>query len=283
VADELHFGRAAQRLHMAQPALSQQIKRLEQDVGVELLRRTSRRVELTDAGRVFLAEANRTVAASRHAVDAAQRAARGDIGWLSVGFVDSAAYEVLPRALDVFTSRYPDVHLELRELTTEQQLRRLSDGNIDVGICRDLHHETCDIQPLTRESLLLALPHGHRLARRRRVRMAELSRERFILFRRSEIPRLYDLTIGLCHAAGFTPAMAQEAMRYPTMLSLVSVGIGIALVPEPVQAFSVPGVSYARLAEKAAATELVLVTRSEPPSPTVRAFKEVARQVTGAA
>lgn len=277
VAEELHFTRAAERLHLAQPALSQQIKRLETELAVELFRRTSRRVELTDAGKVFLTEARAAVEAAERAVASVRRAARGEFGWLRVGFVGSAAYGVLPRLLQNFITRWPDVHLELDELTTERQIVQLAAGEIDVGIARELREEEgLSVKPLLREPLVLALPTAHPLARRRRLRLAEVAREPLILFPRAEVPRLHDLIVSLYRAAGLAPRTTQEAVQFPTILGLVSAGVGIALVPATVQALRQSGVAYVPLLERGAVTELVLASRPDRESAALRQFVNTA-------
>lgn len=281
VAEELHFRRAAQRLHIAQPPLSQQIQKLERELGVELFRRTNRRVELTDAGRVFLEEARRTLTNAGHAVDAVRSAARGEVGWLRLGFVGSVSYDLLPRLLSEFRERYPGVQMELRQLTTEEQMEALEKGDIELGIARELEPANgLTIVPLLRERLFAALPAAHPLAGREEVRLAELAEDSFITVPRREVPRLYDNFVYLCRAAGFDPKITQEALQYPTILGLVSAGLGVAIVPTVVQAFRKTGVAYLPLADDAAVSNIAFAYRSGRDSPVLSAFLEMAYEVT---
>ena len=280
VAEELHFRRAAQRLHIAQPPLSQQIQKLERELGVELLLRTNRRVELTDAGRVFLEEARRTLTNAGHAVDAVRAAARGEVGWLRLGFVGSVSYDLLPRLLSGFRERYPGVQMELRQLTTEEQMEALEKGDIEVGIARELEPANgLTVVPLMRERLFGALPAGHLLAGRGEIGLAELAEDSFIVVPRREVPRLYDNFVYLCRAAGFDPRITQEALQFPTILGLVSAGLGVAVVPGVVQAFRKTGVSCLPLTDSAAVSDISFAYSSGRESPVLTAFLEVAYEV----
>lgn len=273
----MHFTRAARRLHVAQPPLSQIVRRLEKELGAQLLRRTSRRVELTDAGRVFLEEARRTVAAADRSIEAVQRAARGQTGWLRVGFVESAAYELLPQILPAFTSRSPGVQLELSELTTEVQLKRLAAGDLDVGIVREVRsHDDLSVRQLLKESLVVALPRSHWLAGGWRIRLDQLDGEQFILFPRTQAPRLHDLIAGLCRSAGFVPRAAQEAVNLPTILGMVAAGIGVAVLPGAVTAIRWSGVVYVPIVDRDAVTDLALVHAPGAEGPVLDAFTAVA-------
>ncbi len=277
VAEELHFTRAARRLHVAQPPLSQVVRRLEKELDAQLLRRTSRRVELTDAGRVFLEEARRTVAAADRSVEVVQRAARGQTGWLRVGFVESAAYELLPRILPAFMSRSPGVQLELHELTTEMQLNRLASGDVDVGLVREVHsHDDLVVRQLLRESLVVALPRSHWLAGGWRIRLHQLDGEQFVLFPRSQAPRLHDLIAGLCRAAGFVPRAAQEAVNLPTILGMVAAGIGVAVLPAAVTTIRWSGVVYVPIVDRDAVTDLAFVHAPRAEGPVLDVFAAVA-------
>src|SRR5215208_2490915 len=180
VAETLHFGRAAAGLGIAQPPLSQQIQKLEGELGVRLLNRTKRTVKLTDPGRVFLAEARRTVAQAARAADSARRASRGEVGWLAVGFVGSATYSLLPPLLRRFHRRNAGVELSLRELTTAQQLEALHRNEIDVAILRTPAPDPRVVTAvLVEEEFVVALPDSHRLAASRRVALKDLASDAF--------------------------------------------------------------------------------------------------------
>ncbi|MBV9229224.1 MAG: LysR family transcriptional regulator, partial [Chloroflexi bacterium] len=182
VAEELHFGKAAERLQMAQPPLSQQIRQLEDELGVQLFYRTKRHVQLTEAGHVFLQEARQTLIQAEQAIVAARRAGRGELGRLAIGFVGSATSDILPTLIRGFQERYPEVELLLRELTTAQQVRALQDGRIHVGILRPpVHDDTLRIETLFKEPLIVALPERHPLSSQVQLPIEALAREHFIL------------------------------------------------------------------------------------------------------
>lgn len=273
VAEELHFRRAAERLHISQPPLSQQIKQLEAELQVQLLERTSRRVALTEAGRAFLEEARSVLTAVDRSVATVRRVAAGEVGWLRLGFVASAVADLLPAMLERFRARAPDVQIELREMTTQVQIDALADGTIDLGIARDIHGgDDVARTPVRTEALLAALPAGHGLAARGVIHLEELAAEPFIMLPRGRIPRVHDHVLFLCRAAGFSPRVAQEAVQFPTILSLVEARIGVAIVPEPVRVFRTTGVAYVGLHDAGAHSKVELVTRACEPSPTVARF-----------
>lgn len=280
VAEELHFRRAALRLHVAQPPLSQQIQRLERELGSELFRRTRRKVELTSAGEVFLAEARRTLVHAERAEEAVRSAARGEAGWLRVGFVGSISYDLLPRLLREFRERYPRVQMELRQLTTEDQVEGLRRGDIDVGLVRELESvEGLTVVPLLKEPLLAALPDNHPLSERESVSLAELSEERFITVPRSQAPRLYDRFVYLCHTAGFSPRISQEALQFPTILGLVAAEMGVSTTPDAVRSFQKTGVSYLTLTGEEAESSVGVAYRGDETSAVIEAFLRVTRCV----
>lgn len=278
VAEELHFGRAAQRLHIAQPPLSQQIRQLEEELGVVLFHRTKRSVQLTDAGQVFLEEAKQVLIQAAQAVQAAQRASRGEIGQLVVSFVSSAAYNVLPKILQAFRARFPEVNLALHELTTDKQLQGLRDGWIDVGFLRPpIEDDTLSLATIFKESLIVALPEIHPLSRQPQVPLKALINEFFILFPRPLGPKLYDQIVGLCQQAGFSPNVVQEAIQMQTIVSLVAAEIGIALVPASVQNLQRRGVIYKAIQEATPKAEIAVIWRSNDLSLVLHQFLSVVR------
>jgi DNA-binding transcriptional LysR family regulator len=194
VAEELHFGRAARRLAMSQPPLSQQIRSLEEEIGVVLLLRTKRQVELTAAGEVFLSEARKTIAQSGQAIRAAQRAARGETGQLAVGFVSSAVYGQVPSIFRLMRSRYPEVSLHLQDLTSEEQVEALKANRIDVGLIRPpvFAAESLAMQVIWREPLMAVLPLGNPLTRETEIAVEALAEEPFIQIPRHVAPGFYD-------------------------------------------------------------------------------------------
>jgi DNA-binding transcriptional LysR family regulator len=278
VAEELHFRRAAERLHISQPPLSQQIRQLEDAVGVQLLARNRRGVQLTPAGQSFLEEAREILASVDDAAETARRVSRGEVGQLSVGFVGSAMYGVLPEILRSFREGHPDVELRLRELPSAPQLEGLRSGRIDVGFVRppvqdpDLMSET-----VLREPVVAALPEWHRLSARRRLRLADLRHESFVLMGHREAPGLHDALVGAMWAAGSAPGVIQEVAEMQTVVGLVAAGLGVSLVPASVQALKRRGVVYRPVIEDAPRIELDLVWRTGDASPVLDAFRQLVR------
>jgi DNA-binding transcriptional LysR family regulator len=282
VAEELHFGRAAERLFICQPPLSQQIQQLERELGVRLFFRTNRRVQLTPAGTAFREHAQRILEQTSEAARAAQRADRGETGRLIVGFAGSAAYTGLPQSIQRFRRNYPDVELSLRELRTPQQVEALLGDRLDVGVVRsaDLGHERLCQRVLLRESWVIALPKKHPLARRVKLPLASLANEDFVLYPQEVGPGMYNQVVSLCQRAGFTPRPAQQATQITTIISLVAAGLGVALAPASVQSMRWPGVVYRSLADAAPRIALTLAWRRDLQSPVVEAFVEcIAREM----
>jgi DNA-binding transcriptional LysR family regulator len=276
LADELHFARAAARLHIAQPPLSQQIKALENELGVRLFDRTSRRVGLTDAGAAFIAEARRTLASAEQAIEAARRAARAETGRLAVGYVSSASYELLPAVLRAFRRRAPDVLLVLEEMNSSEQSRGVLAGTLDVGFVRRPPPTDRRLAGtvVRREPIVVAVPRDHALAAARAIRLRELALEPFVIFPARPRPSWADAALDLCRGAGFEPRVVQEAVEMVSALSLVAAGIGIALVPGAVRAVRRPGVVFRPLTP-APWSEVMLIRRNEPPTALIARFLEV--------
>lgn len=280
VAEELHFGRAAERLHMAQPPLSQQIRQLEAELGFQLFYRTKRTVKLTDAGMVFREESQRLLRQLEQAVQTARQVSRGEVGQLVIGFVSSAAYNVLPEILRAFRAAVPEVSLELHELTTDQQIRWLQEGRMDIGLVRPpVEVEGFRATTIFEEPLVVALPLAHPLALEERVALRSLANEGFILFPRPLAPGLYDQIIGLFQQVGFSPDIVQEAIQMQTIVSLVAAEIGIAIVPVSLQNLQRPGVVYRPLEEMTPQAAIALIHQSPAPAPSVQRFLEVAQTV----
>ena len=277
IAEELHFGRAAERLMIAQPPLSQQLKKLELEVGVELFRRTKRRVELTEAGRIFVEEARRTLAQAELTLRSAQRAARGEMGRLVIGYAGSAAHHILPRLVPQFRRQHPAVEIELREMTTAEQVPEMLSRRLDVGLVRPpLTDSGLNVTVLVEEKFVAVLPRTHRLARLGRLPLRRLADEPFILFPRRLGPRLYDPIVAACQQAGFSPRVIQEAMHVPTIVSLVAAGVGVALLPESARQLRWRGVVYQSLADSTVRTAIAIATRTQDDSAVVRAFVSLA-------
>ncbi|SDG04147.1 DNA-binding transcriptional regulator, LysR family [Lentzea fradiae] len=269
VAEECHFGRAAARLHMAQPPLSQQIRTLEDDLGVQLLRRTTRRVELTEAGAAYLDRARKILAAVDDAGHEARRVAAGSVGRLAIGCVGSATYSLLPALARGLSAELPGVDFAFRgEMLVPDQVRALRSGDIDIALLRPpVADTTIAMKVLRRDRLVAALPSDHALASRRRLSVAKLRDEPFIVHSGRRDSVMFETVLHLCRAAGFDPAVRHEVDETSTLVTLVAGGLGVAIVPEPVSALRLGGVVYVPLSDRAATSELAvahLADRAEP-------------------
>lgn len=287
VAEELHFRVAAERLHIAQPALSQQIRALEDDLGVQLFDRSRRRVRLTPAGSEFLRGARATLEQAEQARRAAVRAQRGEVGRLALGFVGSAVHEVMPRLVRAFREVRPDVELELLALYTPKQAWALQEGQIDVGLLRiPPLHDHLEVLPVAREPLLAVLPADHPLASEARIPLASLANEDFVFPPRRLSPAIHDRVISLCQEAGFSPRVVQESgesdsdsAAFQSLAGMVAAGLGVSLtvnIPENLQN---PGAVCRPVYEPEASWELVVAWRRDETSPIVRAFVALAERV----
>src|SRR5579885_297450 len=279
VAEELHFSRAAERLHIAQPPLSQQIRQLEDELGVRLFERTRRRVELTDAGRMVLEEARRTLAQAERVASTARRASEGSAGFLRVGFSSSAPYTTLPAVLRAFRAQYPEVALNLFERSTEEQIELIAADKIDVAFVRRPVENAPDsliVRTILREPFVLALPRDHRLCRRREVDIRSLAGEPFVLFPRHAAPGLYDQFAAICRRGGFKPRVAQEAVQMQTIVSLVSAGLGVAIVPASIRKLHRERVAYRPIHPGNATSEMAVVYDRNNSSRALQSFLRVA-------
>ena len=281
VAAELHFGRAAQKLHISQPPLSMQIRALETELGVKLLNRTRRQVSLTLAGSAFLQDARQIIERSEQAVLSARRAERGEIGELAVGFISVADYNLLPLILREFRRQYPQVALSLKELTTDAQIDDLINSRIDVGfLLPPVMEPAIESVPVLHEPLIVALPEGHRLARRRgAIPLPALADAPFIITPRHMAPGLYDDIVSFCRASGFSPKIVQEAIQMQTVISLVSAEMGVALIPRSLQHLRRTGVVYKPLKERSPMSEIRLAWRRNDDLPALQPFLELARDI----
>ncbi len=231
LADELHFGRAAERVHLSQPGLSYRVKRMEDLLGYELFSRVRRNIELTPPGMAVVQGAHRVLSEARRMVDEGERIARGEVATLRVGFVATAVYTLVPRVLRLVRVRHPDLHLIVDELKTAVQVRQLQGGQLDIGLVH-LPIAAADLTtvPASVDQVGLALPSDHPLVARRMIDIASLAGEPIVLFPRDLEPDTYDRYVGACVAAGFAPTVAQHASGLQTILGMVASGAGIAFV-----------------------------------------------------
>ncbi|WP_102693921.1 LysR family transcriptional regulator [Rummeliibacillus pycnus] len=249
VAEELHFGRAAKRLSMTQPPLSQQIQQLENELGVLLFKRTKRHVELTKAGATFLEGVTRTLDQLNQAVDSSQRAQRGEIGKLTVGFVGSATYDILPPLIREYRNKYPNVEVKLKELSTPDQIEELYHQKLDIGFVRPPIQGEVILSEIMHETpCILALPRHHPLAKEKEVHISMLKNQPFIIVSRNIWPGLYDDIVSLFKNAGINLEIKQEATEYQTIIGLVAAGIGMAIAPAPLKNFTVKDIVYREIA-----------------------------------
>jgi DNA-binding transcriptional LysR family regulator len=278
VAEELHFRRAAARLHISQPPLSQQIRQLETEIGCTLLARTRRRVELTPAGEAFLHDARVVLGDLEGAVATAQRIGSGQTGRLRVNFVGSALLSIVPGAVQRFRTARPNVEIQIRERPTVEQVRAVIAGTVDVGLVRPPFDERDELRAevVLRERTVAALPTGHRLTELRRIPLRRLASEPLVLFPRSQAPGFHDLLISSLAATGTTPRVVQYAPEMTTIVGLVAAGMGFSLVPASVSRLGLDGVSY-RPVSGAPHSELIAITRADDNSPLVRTFVERAK------
>jgi DNA-binding transcriptional LysR family regulator len=278
VAEELNFTRAAARLHISQPPLSQQIRQLEEELAVRLFDRTKHQVRITPAGEAVLNEARRTLAQADRVRIAARRLSEGVSGSLRVGFPGSFPHTTLPAILRAFRAKFPAVELTLHERSTEEQLASLATGTIDVAFVRlpvERAPASLVIKAILREPLILALPKKHPLARRAKVAVKALAAEPFILFPRHGAPGLYDQIEGICRRAGFQPSVAQEASQIQTIISLVSAGLGVAIVPRSMQTLHREHVVYRALGGPGVMTEMAVAYEKENPSMALQSFLRI--------
>ena len=287
VAEEGHITRAAERLGMQQPPLSQRIKAIEDELDAQLFRRKARGVELTDAGRVFLDRARATIAQYDGSFEATRSAARGEQGRLCVGVMPTAPFHpFVPFVIRAFRAAFPLVSLTLDECLRKEALERLRDGQMDVAFMRAAIDESqnLSVNPLLVEPMVVALPSDHAMARRERgddapIALKDLADETFIVYARQLGPALYEATMAACLKAGFSPRLGQEAPRITSALSLVAVGLGITVVPACMQRMTMDGIAYRRLKGAAQPKAVLnLASRRGEPSPVVRNFVNLVRR-----
>ncbi len=277
VAETLHFTKAAERLGIAQPPLSQQIKRMEQILGHRLFDRTTRGVKLTLAGQLLAERARTTLEKVQDDLAQVRRLGRGEEGTLTVGFSGSVMFTDLPSAIESYRRRYPKVELRLRELSTSAQIAALLDGTLDLAFLRDGDPtEGIQISTLLRERYVAVLPATHALTRKRNLRLGDLRDEPFILFARRMGPLAFDRTIACCERSGFRPNIVQDAPQWPTLVRLVAAGLGVSLAPACLASVTLSGAVY-RDVQAPGRTTIDLGTKTAPPQALAANFMQIAR------
>ncbi|MEU8662696.1 LysR substrate-binding domain-containing protein [Actinoplanes philippinensis] len=280
VAEERHFGRAAARLHMAQPPLSQQIRQLESELGVQLLNRNTRRVELTEAGAAYLDRVRIVLAAVDDAGEVARRVAAGLQGRLSVGCVGSATYSLLPAVARRLREELPGVEVAFRgEMLGAQQVAALLGRDIDIALLRPpVDDPGITVRTLRSDALIVALPDGHPLTARTRLDVTDLRDEDFVIHAERD-SAMYGAVRRLCDRAGFEPRIRHEVVETSTLVTFVAADLGLAIVPEPVAQLGVPGATYRPLTDPTARIDLALATRSDDDSPLIAQATRVLTQL----
>ncbi len=280
VAEELHFGRAALRLHLAQPPLSQQIRKLEEIIGHRLFTRTSRAVRLTAAGEVFLDGARRTLRTVREDLAEARSVGRGEIGSLRVGFIGSGMLTPLPAMLGRYRRQHPKADLQLREAMSSQIMQSLLDGAVDVGFLRDGGPlPGLESEALFSEPFVAVLPASHRLASRKTISAAVLRDEPFVFFPQFAGRVAYDKPISICEEHGFRPRIVQEAPQWLTVLRLVGAGLGVSIAPACVEKIAAPDAVCVRLSHVRVRSDIELAWRAGEDRTIVTTFRQMAREI----
>lgn len=279
MAEELHFNRAAKRLHMQQPPLSQQIRQLEHELGVELFSRTTRSVKLTEAGRAFQDQARQIMKLVEESGDVVVRASKGVTGKLGVGFTGSTTYALLPIVAGAFRREFPDAVLSAEgEMLSPAQVESLLSGRLDVCFGR-LRFAVPELESrvLREEPLAVVLPANHRLVDQPSVRLDDLAEDPFVTYPSRWGSTMYEITIMTCQEAGFSPRIVQEVTQTATLVSFVAAGFGVALAPQSVRHLSVTGAVHKPLAWPKATSELVVAWRRDNDLPLLHRFLNVAR------
>jgi DNA-binding transcriptional LysR family regulator len=277
VAEELHFGRAAARLCIAQPALSRQIQQLEEEIGTLLLRRTQRQVELLAAGKVFLERTNLILEEVERAAIDARRAGEGRFGRLSVGFIHSSTYGLLPAIVEHFRRLYPDIVLELHEMSISEQHVALMRGLIDIGLLRlQPAPAELEIQPVMEDPFLVAVSQTHPLAKRESIHLKELAGELMIMFSKRSSPLFHSRVTEMCERANLKPRVVQQATQIHTVAGLVGAGLGLAIVPSTARNLQPKGVHFLEILDRPEPVHLALGwLRTKEDMPAVRSFRQV--------
>jgi DNA-binding transcriptional LysR family regulator len=274
VAEELHFGRAAIRMHMTQPPLSRQVQLLERGLGIQLLERNNRSVKLTAAGQGFLRDARHILAFSDQAADGARRLARGEAGSLTLGFTAVSAYQMIPQLLARAAQDLPGLQFTLKEMVSSAQLEALAAHRIDVGFVRQVNdHATLDAQLISHEPLLVAVPDNHPLARQPAIAVRDLDQQAFVMYAADEGRYFYDCIAGLFAMTGITPRYVYHLGQTHTVVSMVNAGLGLAIVPASAMQLHSAKLAFRPLKDAELHAELYMVSRQDNDNPALPAFK----------
>lgn len=278
VAEELNFGRAAIRLRISQPPLSQQIRQLEEELGVKLFERNKRQVRLTEEGKRIVVEAQQILGQVDHFLSVTSKVSAGTIGRLLVAG-QAVLNEMLVQTLRVFVQQYPGVHIQLHFMNTAQQVELLREEQLDIGFLHlPVEYSDLTLEPIKREPLWLALPKGHALERQKNVKLASLAQQPFIMFARRSNPGLHDVIVAACRNAGFSLNVVHEVDNSIAAMTLVSAGLGLAFC-SPTWRKLWPDVTFRPFREAVPALEYAVAYRRGAQSPVLDSFLRVVRQV----
>jgi DNA-binding transcriptional LysR family regulator len=283
IAETLHFGRTAELIHLSQPALSLQIRALEEDVGVRLFERNRRKTTLTAAGVAFRDDAVAALSQLDQAIRRARLAANGKLGLLRIGFISTAGSEIVPNIFRQFRELNPEVEISLRAITTADQVQMLETGSLDVGFLRLPigGHSALDVVTVHREPFVLVVPAAHKLAKRKRVRLRELSSQDFVMYERRYAPGFHDLIFGMLRDAGIVPNVSQTGAEISTLISLVDAHMGIAVLPASAVKYSVASVIACDIVDEIPMSEIGIVVSKRVRAAVVDNFRSFALKHLG--
>jgi DNA-binding transcriptional LysR family regulator len=283
LAEELHFRRTAERMGITQAPLSLAIQALEEDLGARLFHRTQRNVTLTEAGLALLEDARAILARVEHAKETVWETVSGNVGRLRVGFTNASSLSpVFPRLIHAYRTQRPNVNIALAEMSSYRQLEALEQREIDVGLLRATQMpkpSAVVLTPLVTEPLLLAMHAGHRLVKRRTIRIADLRDEPFIAYPKAAGVAIYEQIMALCAKRGFEPRVVQEAQQASTLIGLTATGLGVTLVPAPLRSIGIPGVVFRELEDRDTTSVLYIAHRYGDANARVQQFFELAQSL----
>jgi DNA-binding transcriptional LysR family regulator len=285
IAETLHFGRSAELIHLSQPALSLQIRALEEEVGVRLFERNRRKTTLTAAGSAFRDEAAAALSQLEQAIRRARLAASGKLGLLRIGFVSTVGSEIVPNIVRQFRKSNPEVEFSLRNILTAEQVQMLEGGSLDVGFLRMPvgEHSALDVVTVHREPFVLVVPSSHKLAKRKRVRLREVAGQDFVMYERTYAPGFHDLMYGIFRDARIVPNVSQTAVEIPMLLSLVASGMGITIAPLSVVKHSAASVVACNISDRIPMSEIGIAVRRGARPAVVDNFRTFAVEKLGRA
>jgi len=285
IAETLHFGHTAELIHLSQPALSLQIRALEEEVGVRLLERNRRKTALTAAGFAFRDDAAASLSQLDQAIRRARLAANGKLGLLRIGFISTVGSEIVPNIIRQFRDLNPEVEFSLRAITTADQVQMLETGSLDIGFFRLPigGHSALDVVTVHRERFVLVVPASHKLAKRKRVRLTELSGQNFVMYERTYAPGFHDLIFGMLRDARIVPNISQTAAEISTLISLVAAHMGLAILPASAVEHSVASVIACDIADKIPMSEICIAVSKRGRTAVVDNFRSFALEKLGLA